>query len=132
MITYFISRLFLFAALEKKLSFSVNDKMLEHHLDVLYTELEPREIADEMFQASFFTVADHDYITDNPTRRKRLRNLLKILKKNRMHDRFLVMLKEMKHDIVLETLRTNSQFRHDPCKLLFILITIDDMSGIQY
>lgn len=113
---YFISCLFLFAGLENKPSFSIDDKMLQNHLDFLYTELEPREIADEMFQASLFTPADHDYITDNPKRRKRLRNLLEILKRKRMHARFLVLLKEMQHTIVLETLRTNRQFRHDPCK----------------
>lgn len=131
-ITYFISRFFLFAALENKPTFSVDDEMLQHHLDFLYTELEPRVIADQMFQASVFTVADHDYITDNPKRRKRLRNLLEILKKKRMHDSFLVVLKDMEHYVALKTLETNSQFRHDPCKLLFILTKIYDITGNQY
>lgn len=62
------------------MSFSVDDTMLQNHFEFLYTELEPREIADEMLQASLFTPDDHDYITDNPQRRKRLRNLLEILK----------------------------------------------------
>lgn len=123
---------FLLAVVENKLSFSVNDKMLQNHLDVLYTELEPREIADEMFQASLFTPDDHDYITDNPKRRKRLRNLLEILEMKGMHAQFLVLLNKMGHTLVLETLKTNWQFRYDTCKLLFMLITLDEMGGIRY
>lgn len=107
------------------MSFSVDDTMLQNHFEFLYTELEPREIADEMLQASLFTPDDHDYITDNPQRRKRLRNLLEILKMKKMHAQFLGLLGKMKHTLVLETLRTGRLFRHDPCKLLFMLTAID-------
>lgn len=96
----------------------MNDKMLNEHFEFLFTWLEPREIADEMFQAGLFSTEDHDYVTENPKRRKRLLNLFEILEDKRMHARFLVLLEKMQHTQVLETLKTNRQLREEPCKLV--------------
>lgn len=113
---------FLFAVVEKKPDFVVNDEILNEHFEFLFTWLEPREIADEMFQAGLFSIGDHDFVTTNPKRRKRLLNLFEILEDKRMHTHFLVLLEKMKHTQVLKTLKTNTQFRQEPCKLFFIYI----------
>lgn len=104
------------AVVQTKTKFTVTDKLLQKHFGYLYTELEPREIADEMFQAGHFTVFDHDNVTDLPNRYKRLKFFLKILKTKHLYADFLEILESMNHTSVLETLRTEQPLWHEPCK----------------
>lgn len=65
-------------------SITLDDELLQKHSAFLYTELEPREIADEMFQAGHITVSEHDDVTECPRKWKRLKCLLNILKKKQV------------------------------------------------
>lgn len=66
----------------------ISDALLQEHLAILYNELEPREIADEMFQAGHINVSDHDDVTECPKKWKRMKCLLNILKKNKLYTPF--------------------------------------------
>lgn len=91
--------------------------MLHNHFEYLFTELEPREIADEMFKAGHFSTSDHDNVTDLPNRHKRLKSVLAILGRKHLHAHFLDLLESLEYTSVLETLRTERQFIPEPCKL---------------
>lgn len=90
--------------------------MLQDNFGFLFTELEPREIADEMFQAGHFSTSDHDNVTDLPTRHKRLKSVLKILERKHLHAAFLELLESLQHTLVIETLQNERQFSPEPCK----------------
>ncbi|XP_065942164.1 uncharacterized protein [Magallana gigas] len=98
----------------QELACSVNDKLLQHHFGYLFTELEPREIADEMFQAGHFSTSDHDYLADLPNRHKRLKSVLKFLERKHLHAPFLDVLKSLHHASVIATLQTERQFIPKP------------------
>lgn len=51
-------------AVQETHSFILTDDMLEKHFALFYTELEPWEIADKMFQAGFISIKEHDDVTD--------------------------------------------------------------------
>lgn len=94
---------------EKIPPFSVSDELLKKHLHLLYTVLEPRAIADEMFQAGQISCNDHDNISDDPTKYKRMRNLLDVLKRKKLYAPFLCLLESLHYASLLETLSNDRQ-----------------------
>lgn len=96
--------------------FSVTDELLKKHLNVLYTVLEPRVIADEMFQAGQISVNDHDYLTNDPKKYRRMMNLLDVLKQKQLYAHFLCILEFLQYTSVLATLITDIQLTNVACK----------------
>lgn len=105
-------------------AFTVTDDLLHRHFECLYTYLEPRKIADEMFEAHCITVSDHDIVTDSSKKYKRLRSLLKILKMKTLHGSFLLTLKYLRCDLVVKTLKTDKQCITQPCKSVIITLAL--------
>lgn len=105
-------------------AFTVTDELLQRHFEILYTYLEPREIADEMFQVECISVSDHDIVTDSPKKYKRLRSLLEILKMKILHGPFLFILECLHCDIVVNTLKTDKQCIIPPCKSVIITLAL--------
>lgn len=95
---------------------TVTDQLLQNQFGYLFTELDPREIADEMFQAGHFSTSDHDYLADLPNRHKRLKSVLKILKIKHLHAPFLDVLESLHYASVIAILQTERQFIPKPCK----------------
>lgn len=95
---------------------SVTDELLKKKFHLIYTVLEPREIADRMFQEGTISVNDHDYLTDNPRKEKRVRNLLYILKRKALYPYFLSVLEPFQYTSLIETLNTDRQSRNGPSK----------------
>lgn len=81
-------------------SITLDDELLQKHSAFLYTELEPREIADEMFQAGHITVSEHDDVTDCTKKCKRLKYLLDILKEKELYGPFVYTLQSLKYTTV--------------------------------
>lgn len=99
--------------------------MLENHFELLSYELEPREIADEMFKAGHFSPSDHDSVTDLKNRNGRLKTLLKVLERKKLYAPFLDVLESLGHTVVLETLNTEGHFQYEVCKLsLFFILYV--------
>lgn len=118
MLKYILQQyLFYSADAERKTKFNVTNKLLQDHFEYLFTELEPREIADGMFQAGYFSPSDHDNVTDLPNRHKRLKSALAILDRKHLHAPFLDLLESLKYISVLKTLLTERQFISETCKL---------------
>lgn len=67
----------------------LSDAFLQEHFAILYKELEPREIADEMFQAGHITVSEHDDVTECTKKWKRLKCLFNILKEKELYGPFV-------------------------------------------
>lgn len=104
-------------ALQRETPFIPTEQLLQKHTAFLYLKLEPREIADEMFQEGHLTLGDHDDITDLKQKYKRLRELLNILKKkNDLYEPFWCTLQSLKYTTVLDTLRTDKVFKNELCK----------------
>lgn len=96
--------------------FEVTDDLLQRHFGILYTDLEPRKIADIMFQEGHISVHEHDVVTDFTKKHKRLKGLLNILKKRKLYVPFLSILESLQHRSVLETLKTDKKLFSTPCK----------------
>lgn len=94
---------------DKTPTFSVSDELLRKHFYLLYTVLEPRAIADEMFQAGQISCNDHDGIADDRRKYKRMRNLLDVLKRKDLYSPFLCLLESLNYTSLLETLRSDRQ-----------------------
>lgn len=94
---------------DKTPTFSVSDELLRKHFYLLYTVLEPRAIADEMFQAGQISCNDHDGIADDRRKYKRMRNLLDVLKRKNLYSPFLCLLESLNYTSLLETLRSGRQ-----------------------
>lgn len=94
---------------EKTPPFSVSDELLRKNFHVLCNVFEPREIADEMFQAGQISCNDHDYIADNRKKYKRMRNLLDVLKRKQLYSHFVCLLESLNYASLLETLSSDRQ-----------------------
>lgn len=94
----------------RKPLFTVTDELLQKHIYILYTELEPRNIADVMFQESYISISDHDIVTDFQLKHKRLNSLLDILKKKRLYAAFVCTLEFLNYTVVLNTLKEDRHF----------------------
>lgn len=97
-------------------TFKVTDELLQRHFEILYTYLEPRDIADELFQEDRISVSDHDIVTDLLKKYKRLRSLLEILKTKALHETFLSILERLHCDLVVKTLKEEKQLKISTCK----------------
>lgn len=83
-------------------------------------ELEPRKVADEMFQSGFISISDHDDVTSIIQKHERLRKLLDVLKKNKLYASFECILKALKCITLLDTIRTDRKLKNIPCKYIFV------------
>lgn len=104
------------AVVKKIPKFTVTDTLLKNHFGYLFIELEPRRIADEMFQAGLFSISDHDDVTYLPNKHKRLKRVLEILEKKHSHAPFTELLESLQHTPVLETLQRERQLISETCK----------------
>lgn len=109
--------------------FTVNRQLLQDHFQVLYYELEPREIADEMLTTGHFSPNDHDSVTDLKNRNNRLKSLLNILERKQLYAPFLDVLESLGHTLVLDTLETESHFNHKQSKFSLFSILYVRYSG---
>lgn len=97
-------------------SFELTDELLQKHFAFLFMDLEPREIADEMFQNGDFSISEHDDVTTSNLKHKRLSWLLTILKRNQNYVPFLCTLKSLKKLSVLDTLENDREPEKTLCK----------------
>ncbi|XP_062571659.1 uncharacterized protein LOC134233692 [Saccostrea cucullata] len=94
--------------------FLVTDDLLQKHISCLHTQLEPREIADEMFQSGDITDKDHDTVTDPNRKYKRVTELLQILKNKKLYSHFVFILQSLKYLQVLDTLEKDRKMTKKP------------------
>lgn len=94
---------------EKTSSYSITDEMLNRHFHLLLNVLEPRVVADEMFQEGKITVNDHDHITDDSRKYNRMKNLLDVLKRKQVYANFAKTLESLHHSSLLNTMTTDTQ-----------------------
>lgn len=90
--------------------------MLKKHFSILYTMLEPRDIADKMFQAGQITAHDHDDITNNRKKYKRLKILLDVLNRKELYASFVSLLESLQYTSLLKALNTDTPYINIPCK----------------
>lgn len=102
--------------------FPVSDELLRKHFHLLNNVLEPRDIADEMFQAGQISVNDHDDITDDLKKYNRMRNLLDVLKRKQLNAPFLCLLESLNYTSLLESLSTDRQPIQYLCRYFYCFI----------
>lgn len=102
--------------------FPVSDELLRKHFHLLNNVLEPRDIADEMFQAGQISLNDHDDITDDLKRYNRMRNLLDVLKRKQLNAPFLCLLESLNYTSLLESLSTDRQPTQYLCRYIYCII----------
>lgn len=107
---------------EKIPPFQVSDELLRKKIYLLNNVLEPRDIADEMFQAGQISVNDHDDITDDLKRYNRMRNLLDVLKRKQLNAPFLCLLESLNYTSLLESLSTDRQPIQYLCRYIYCFI----------
>lgn len=83
-------------------------------------ELEPRKIADEMFQSGFISISDHDDVTGIIQKHERLRKLLDILKTKKLYASFECILKALKYITLLVTIQMDRKLKNIPCKYIVV------------
>lgn len=84
--------------------------------------LEPRAIADEMFQAGQISVNDHDDIADDLKKYNRLSNLLDVLKRKQLYAPFLCLLESLNYTSLLESMITDRQLVQYSCRYIYCFI----------
>lgn len=114
---HLVSFSFPLAVVQSKSKFTVTDKLLQNHFGCLYNELEPREIAKEMFKRGHFSNTDYNDVTALQNKRKRLEHFLEILERKHLHVPFYDTLESRQYNLLLEALRTDQPLGHEPCKL---------------
>lgn len=102
--------------------FPVSDELLRKHFHLLNNVLEPRDIADEMFQAGQISVNDHDDITDDLKKYNRMENLLDVLKRKQLNAPFLCLLESLNYTSLLESLSTDRQPVQYLCMYIYCFI----------
>lgn len=103
-------------AVQRRVNLTLTHELLQRHFSCLYMELEPREIADEMFQAGHLTLFDHDNVTESNQRYKRLSFLLNILMKKELYAQLVCTLQSLGYRSVLDTLQKDRKLKNKPCK----------------
>lgn len=78
--------------------------------------LEPRDIADEMFQAGQISAHDYDDITNNRKKYTRLKILLEVLNRNHLYASFEYSLKSLQYTKLLEALNADTPYIFIQCK----------------
>lgn len=94
----------------------MSEESLNKQFVILYTKLEPRDIADKMFQAGQISAHDHDDITNNRKKYKRLKILLDVLKRNQLYASFEYLLKSLQLTQLLEALNADTPYIFILCK----------------
>lgn len=88
----------------------MSKEMLNKHFELLYTVLEPRDIANEMLQAGYMHPHYHDEITKNRQKYKRLEILLEVLECKKLYTSFVRILEYLQYTSLLETLNTGAPY----------------------
>lgn len=78
-------------------------------------ELEPRDIADELFQKEYISITDHDDVTFSNKKHKRLERLLKVLQDKNLNLVFCDIL-QSKYSLVWKILHADLHQPRIPCK----------------
>lgn len=94
----------------------MSEELLNNHFVTLYTMLEPRDIADAMFQAGHISAHDHDDITNNRKKYKRLKILLDVLNRKQLYASFAYLLESLQYTPLLEALNTDAPYISILCK----------------
>lgn len=94
----------------------VTDELMQKHFLSIYTESEPRVIAEKMFQDGHITSADNDNVKGGGKKHKRLKKLFEILKQKKLHEHFLCTLECLQHSSLLKKLITDIHLEKRPCK----------------
>lgn len=94
----------------------MSKEMLNKHFELLYTVLEPRDIANEMLQAGYMHPHYHDEITKNRQKYKRLEILLEVLECKKLYTSFVRILEYLQYTSLLETLNTGAPYINILCK----------------
>lgn len=89
---------------------------LQNKFALIYMNMEPRDIADEMLQDGLITVAQHDGVADFSNKYQRLVELFRIMKSKQSHSTFWVMV-----DLVEKNTGCTSIFKECKSFLRFIL-----------
>lgn len=100
------------------LKLTLTDDLLQKHFASLYMELEPRKIADEMFQSGFISISDHDDVTGIIQKHERLRKLLDILKTKKLYASFECILKALKYITLLVTIQMDRKLKNIPSEFV--------------
>ena len=97
---------------------SITEEMLQRHFNLFYMELEPRAIADELFQKGHISADEHDDVTEFTTKYKRVKELFSILRKRSgMYDHLSCVLHLLKRYSVLNKMTEKRSVTSRPCKL---------------
>lgn len=102
-------------AVEERPSFEIAGDLLQRHLKLLYMELEPRDIADELFQEEYISIINHDDITFCRKKHKRFERLLYVLKNKKLYLVFCHTL-QSKYPLVWNTMHSDEHQTCNPCK----------------
>lgn len=117
MLKYIFYYLFIISVDAQRFPLTLNHEVLQKHKYFLYTELEPREVADLMFQSGDISLNDHDSITEGQQKYERFMSLLDILKENKLYSEFVNTLQtSMKYISVLEKLQEDRNPTITLCK----------------
>lgn len=94
--------------------------ILRKHFVSLYIQLEPLDVADEMFQEGLLSGVEHDDVAEESTRIKRLEMLLNILKEKKNGCSFLkYALKSLGYERLLRSLEEDSPLTVETCKFFY-------------
>lgn len=96
--------------------FTLSGKSLLENFNFLYNKLEPREIADYLFQTGHIDVNDHDDVADCDRKYKRLKSLLDTIIRKGIYRPFLCVLQSLMYIPVLDTLQNDAELKEGPCK----------------
>lgn len=102
-------------AVEGRPSFKIAGDLLHMHFKLLYMELEPRDIADKLFQEEYISINNHDDITFCRKKHNRLERLLYVLKKEKLYLVFCHTLLS-KYPLVWNTMLSDIHQPCNPCK----------------
>lgn len=117
MLKYILYYSFIISADAQRSPVTLTHEVLQKHKYFLYTELEPREIADLMFQSGYISCNDHDSITEGQQKYVRFMSLLDILKEKHLYSEFVSTLQtSMKYISVLETFKEDGNLTITSCK----------------
>lgn len=117
MLKYILYYLFTISVDAQRFPLTLTHEVIQKHKYFLYTELEPREIADLMFQSVYISCNDHDSITEGQQKYVRFISLLNILKEKQLYSEFVNTLQtSMKYISVLETLKEDRNPTITSCK----------------
>ena len=95
-------------------NFKITKQRLVTHREYMLKEMEPKDIADSLFEAEVFTTDDHDEVTKKQGRKKRGERVLKLLceKNEDCMDTFLHSLEAKGNREILKRLQSDNPGPH--------------------